>query len=77
MELVRNKASGKFFVVLEDTGGSDFLAVTPEGRIRRLERHLFDPQEEITDPEEAVFENKLTKSQVDLYAEYSGEEILP
>jgi hypothetical protein len=72
MEVMKNKASGKFFVVLDDTGGPDFLAITPEGKIRRLERHLFVPQD-TTGSGEAVFKTQLTKSQVDLYAEYSGE----
>jgi len=72
VELVKNKASGKFFVVLDDTGGPDFLVITPEGKIRRIERHLFDPQE-IADPGEALFERQLSRTQVDLYAEYSDE----
>jgi hypothetical protein len=80
MEVMKNKASGKFFVVLDDTGGPDFLAITPEGKIRRLERHLFVPQD-TTGSGEAIFKGRLTKSQVDLYAEYSGEkesiEIVP
>jgi hypothetical protein len=75
MELVKNKASGKFFVVLDDTGGPDFLVITPEGKIRHLERRLFAPQD-ITDPGEALFKHQITKSQADMYAEYSGEEIL-
>ena len=38
MELAENRASGKIFVVLDDTGGRDFLVITPEGRVQRLER---------------------------------------
>ena len=45
MEFVKNKASGKLFVLLDDTGGSDFLVITPEGKVKRLERHLFEPQD--------------------------------
>lgn len=75
MELVKNKASGKFFVVLDDTGEPDFLVITPEGKIRSLERRLFAPQD-IADPGEVRFKHQLTKSQVDRYVEYSGEEIL-
>jgi hypothetical protein len=74
MELVKNKASGKFFVVIDDTGGPYFMVITPGGKIRRLERCLFDPFD-ITEPEEAYFKCQLTKSQVDTYAEYSGEGI--
>lgn len=75
MELVKNKASNKFFVVLDDTGGPDFLVITPEGKIRRLERHLFEHQE-MTESGETLFRQQLTKSQIDMYAEYSVEEIL-
>ena len=71
MELVKNKASGKFFVVLDDTGGPDFLVITPQGKVRRLERHLFAPQD-ITDPGETLPKHRLTKAQVDLYVRYSG-----
>ena len=74
MELVKNKASGKFFVLLDDTGGSNFLVITPEGKIRRLERRLFDPQD-IAEPGEFFFRHELTKPQIDMYAAYSGEEM--
>jgi hypothetical protein len=72
MEIVKNKASGKLFIVLDDVEGSNFLAVTPEGKVRRLERNLFVPQD-ITEPGEALIKQKLTKMQIDLYAEYLGE----
>jgi len=72
VELVKNKASGKFFVVLEDTGGPDFLVITPEGRVRRLERRLFDTPD-LFDPAEILFKTELTKTQVDTYSAYSGE----
>ncbi len=72
MELVKNRASGKFFVVLDDTGGPDFLLITPEGKIKRLERRLFSPQS-MTDPAKNLFKRRLTKPQMALYAEYSGE----
>lgn len=71
MELVKNKVSGKLFVVLDDTEDADFLLITPEGKVKRLERHLFVPLE-IAGPAEARFKRQLTKSQVDMYAEYSG-----
>ena len=72
MELVKNKASGKFFVLLDETGDTDFLVITPEGKVRRLERHLFTPQE-LVDPQEALFNYQLTKTQVNIFLEYLGE----
>lgn len=71
MELVKNKASGKFFIVLDDIGGPDILVVTPEGKVRHLERHLFQPHG-LIDPGEALVNHQLTKTQVDLYSEYVG-----
>ena len=67
MDLVRNIASGKFFVVVDDSGGPDILVITPEGRMRSLERHLFEPME-LT---EAA--GQLTKMQIDLYSAYLDE----
>lgn len=72
MELAKNKASGKLFVVLDDTGGPNLLVITPEGKKRSLERRLFELIE-MTDPAEALSKQKLTKSQVDLYLEYLDE----
>lgn len=71
MELVKNKASGRFFVVLDDDNGSDFLLVTPEGKVKRLERHLFGPIFPI-DPPEMKRRYPLTQEQVDIYTAYSG-----
>lgn len=71
MELVKNKASGKFFVVLDDNGGPVLLVITPEGKILLLERYLFMPQG-ISEPGEALSKRQVTKTQVDLYEEYYG-----
>lgn len=67
MELVRNIASGKFFVVLDDTGGPDILVITPEGKMRSLERRLFEPVD-LSD-----YGDQLNKMQIDLYSAYLDE----
>lgn len=72
MELVKNKASGKYFVVLDDSGVADFLVVTPEGKVKRLERRLFDPQYPI-DPMDLLWGRNFTKTQIDIYREYFDE----
>ncbi len=72
MELVKNKASGKYFVLIDDTGGTDFLVITPDGKVSRLERNLFAPPD-LVDPQEALFNHHLTKTQADIYSEYLGE----
>ena len=59
-------------MVLDDTGGPNFLVITPAGKVRRLERRLFD-QHDSVNPAEALFKQQLTKIQVDIYLEYFGE----
>jgi hypothetical protein len=44
MELVKNKASGKFFIVIDDTGDKYIKLITLEGKVKFLDRHLFEPQ---------------------------------
>ena len=72
MELVKNKASGKNFVVLDNTGVTDFLVVTPEGKVKRLERHLFEP-ERVVDPKADRLEPTLTRIQVAIQRKYFDE----
>ena len=71
MELVRNKASGKCFVLLDDNGGSVFLVITPEGKVKRLERRLFEPLVAV-EPEDTPWGHALTKTQMDIYEKYVG-----
>jgi hypothetical protein len=71
VDVVRNKASGKLFVVLDDDGGPDFLLVTPQGRVKRLDRHLFTAQG-LEDPGHIGWTDKLTSAQMDVYAAYDA-----
>ena len=75
MELVQNKASGKIFVVLDDAGEAYFLVITPDGKVKRLERRLFDVWDAI-DPEYPRLDCGITKKQMDVYEEYLEEESL-
>ncbi|MFZ2634262.1 MAG: hypothetical protein WA081_17750 [Desulfosalsimonadaceae bacterium] len=72
MELVKNKISDKYFVVLDDAEDNNFLVVTPEGKVKPLERHLFGPQV-LVDPLDASLTHNLTIRQVDIYREYFSE----
>lgn len=71
MELMKNKASGKYFIVLDDNGGDDILVITPEGMVKRIERHLFVRRDTV-DPEGGPSAYNLTKTQMDKYQEYLG-----
>lgn len=71
MDVVRNKASGKLFVVLDDDGGPDFLLVTPHGRVKRLDRHLFTAQG-LEGFGHIGWTDKLTPAQIDVYAAYDA-----
>lgn len=66
MELVHNRMSGKAFIVLDDNGGTDFLLITPEGKVKRLERSLFD---RILSVQEQPPNTMLTKLQYNKYLE--------
>jgi len=69
MNLVKNKSSGRSFIVLEDTGGARFLLVTPEGKIKRLERRLFGRQT-AGDHNDSKWDWHVTQAQMDTYVEY-------
>lgn len=69
MDLVKNKASGKSFIVLDDNGDAEFLLITPEGKVKQLDRHLFGPQVTV-DPKMPPLNLHITKTQIDKYAEY-------
>ncbi len=64
-----NKASGKHFIVLDDTGGIDFLVITPEGKVLQLERHLFGPSD-IVDPTKGRWRHRLPEPQLKKYNEH-------
>ncbi len=69
MILVKNKASGKFFIVLDDNAENYLHLITPEGRIKRLERHLFSPIVRIDHRNLSLKEN-LTPAQMDTYMDH-------
>jgi len=69
MELVKNKASGKFFIVIDDTGDKYIKLITPEGKVKFLDRHLFEPQAS-ADHKDSLYYGHLTNVQMDRYMEY-------
>ena len=72
MELVRNIASGKYFIVLDDAEDINFLLITPEGKVRRIERRLFGLVD-IVDPKNPLWRHRLTELQLKKYEEYLDE----
>ena len=70
MELVKNKSSGKYFIVLDDNiDAIDFLLITPNGKVIRLERRLFDDPD-FVDPNKPPWRHRLTELQLEQYEEY-------
>ncbi|MGD9971955.1 MAG: hypothetical protein AB7S77_02720 [Desulfatirhabdiaceae bacterium] len=72
MEVVKNRVSKKYFIVLEDSQETDFLVITPDGKIRQLEKHLFT-QGDTIDPGTSVWKRRLTRVQMSQYREYHDE----
>ena len=70
MELVKNRASCKSFIVLDDTGDRYIQLITPEGKVKRLERHLFGPLVS-ANHKDSQWHDHLTKAQMDKYTEYA------
>ena len=69
MDLVKNRATGRPFIVLDDTGDRYIQLITPEGKIKRLDRRLFEPLFSAGHMDSKPHEN-LTCEQMDKYMEY-------
>ena len=71
MDIFKNKASGKYFIHIEDmeTGGA--LFVTPLGELKVLELSLFESQEPV-DEESFLRRGLITQLQVERYHKYLG-----
>jgi hypothetical protein len=68
-EIWRNRASGKHFIYLGDTGKDEGLFVTPMGEIKSLEKNLFEEaiaedDAKITEPQEQRFQEYCDKRRV-------------
>lgn len=72
MELAKNKASGQIFVVLDDSGGRYFLGVTPDGRVKQLERKLFLLGSEVANTEIEP-ERLVNDKQISTYETYCSD----
>ena len=68
MELIKNRASGRHFIVLDDTGDRYIQLITPEGKVKSLERRLFGPLV-ATDHGDSKEDTNLTREQMDKYME--------
>lgn len=71
MTLIRNKKSGKYFIVLEaeDVPEDRLLLITPEGRVKRLESRLFEGPV-AGDPRTPAWAKRLSAEQLAKYEEY-------
>ena len=47
MEICKNKASGKYFLFIEETGDGKLLLVIPNGEVKALDPALFEDAEEL------------------------------
>ncbi|HDI59110.1 MAG TPA: hypothetical protein ENF48_01925 [Desulfobacteraceae bacterium] len=71
MTLIRNKTSGKYFIVLEtdDEPEDHLLLITPEGRVKRLEKRLFEDPVAV-DPRAPAWVKRLGAEQLAKYEAY-------
>jgi len=71
MELVKNIASGKYFIVVDDADEQAIMVITPEGKVKSLERRLFGPQVSVENGFSDL-DRRLTQRQLDKYGEYEA-----
>jgi hypothetical protein len=68
MDLFRNKSSGKIFIHIDDEKERTALMITPEGKVKPLELHLFEFWGSV-DPGSPPA-TLLTDAQISKYTEY-------
>jgi hypothetical protein len=71
MDIFKNKASGKYFIHIEDIETGEALFVTPMGELRVLELSLFESQEHV-DEDSLLRRGLITQLQVERYHKYMG-----
>ena len=71
MELVKNIASGKYFIVVDEPDEQAIMVITPEGKVKSLERRLFGPQVRVENGFSDL-DRRLTQRQLDKYGEYEA-----
>jgi hypothetical protein len=69
MNLFKNKASGKYFIHIEDVGNDEALFITPLGDLKFLELNLFSSQESV-DEDLYLRRDIVTRLQVERYHKY-------
>ena len=69
MNLFKNKASGKYFIYIEDVGNEEALFITPLGDLKFLELNLFASQESV-DEDLYLRRDLVTRLQVERYHKY-------
>ena len=71
MEMMKNIASGEYFIFFEDDPGViNFLLVKPKGKNRQVEKHLFG-RPNIVDRKISLWSYYSTELQLQKYAEFS------
>jgi hypothetical protein len=71
MDIFKNKASGKYFIHIEDIENGEALFVTPLGELKFLELSLFESQEPV-DEDSLLRRGLITQLQVERYNKYVG-----
>jgi hypothetical protein len=71
LDIFKNKASGKYFIQIEDKDNEEALFVTPLGELKILELSLFESEESV-DEESLLRRGFITQLQVEKFHKYMG-----
>ena len=69
MDIYKDKASGKFFIHVEEVDHGSAFFITPQGALKPLNLNLFDYQESM-DEAHCLRRELITQRQVNLYRQY-------
>jgi hypothetical protein len=69
MDIYRNKASGKYFIHVEDTDKGQAIFITPQGDFKPLELSLFESLESI-DEDRSLKGGLISQIQMERYHKY-------
>lgn len=73
MEVCKNKASGKYFLLIEETDDGKLLLVIPNGEVKELDPPLFEDTEEL-DIDYCLNTGLIASRQIDGYKKFIEED---
>ena len=72
MDVYKNKASGKYFICVDELGHGNALLITPLGDIKPLDLSLFHDHE-LLDSNDPLSDDRISPQQLKRYKEFTND----